>query len=107
MGLGEIFMINSRDNACIRTSLLVMSISEGSCTPNAELRNRIKAVLMKNSARVDGLLQNESFKRDYYPGELSTLANGSSIGNAKRNSRTKTDLPASRIILSATNLLDY
>jgi hypothetical protein len=62
MRLDGIFMMNSRDNACIRTSLLVISISEGSCTPNADLRNGIEAALMKNSARVDRLLENEFFK---------------------------------------------
>lgn len=71
-----------------------MSVSEGSCTPNAELRDGIEAALMKSSARVDGLLENESFKRNYCHGALSTLANGSSIGSAERNSRTKTGFPS-------------
>jgi hypothetical protein len=69
--------MNSRDNACIRISLLVMSISEGSCTPNAELRNGIKAALMKNSARVDGLLESagllkQSFVENLLFGTLGT-----------------------------------
>ena len=70
------------------------------------LRDGIKAALMKSSARVDGLLENGFFKRDCYHGELSTLANGNSIGSAKRNSRTKKDLPTPQMIFLITSLLD-